>query len=305
MRSCASIRSWSGGRNSSDSGFRNHLCFLIWAIVMRRASLRSNSLSSRSMHSGVILDTRSGTLGHSRHCILICCIHTSTCALELLGSGCWGWSYGNMPCSITNSSTPHAQMSALTASYPVLLFFALISCGDMYTGVPICVYMFDSESQFLAKPKSHTLIRGGFLASSTMLSSLRSRCATWFAWRNSTASMYCRKKYRASSSEQKKPSRSSALSHLLVTYSVRFPPAAYSMTMPRCVSVSSTALLCTKLTWPSPRSVWILISCMSMGSMTFGIGRLMNLTATFLHVVRSRHSHVCPEPPSPSNLRTS
>eukprot|EP00955_Chlamydomonas_euryale_P056544 356460-Chlamydomonas_euryale.AAC.1 len=27
--------------------------------------------------------------------------------------------------------------------------------------------------------------------------------------------------------------------------------------MPRCVSVSSTALLCTKLTWPSPRSVWI------------------------------------------------
>jgi hypothetical protein len=64
----------------------------------------------------------------------------------------------------------------------------LMSSGPMYSGVPMrMVSMLALDCQDLAKPKSHSLMRGGSLESSNVLSSFRSLCATWFLWQNSTA----------------------------------------------------------------------------------------------------------------------
>jgi len=56
---------------------------------------------------------------------------------------------------------------------------------------PMCVYMLTSSVHFFAKPKSQSLMTAGLLSSSSVLSSLRSRCATQCRWQYSTAQMNC------------------------------------------------------------------------------------------------------------------
>ena len=58
----------------------------------------------------------------------------------------------------------------------------------------LTVLMFESAVQVLAKPKSASLRCMGLSPVNSVLSSLRSRCAMWFLWQKSTASMNCWKK---------------------------------------------------------------------------------------------------------------
>mmetsp|Transcript_13647 Transcript_13647/g.33574 ORF Transcript_13647/g.33574 Transcript_13647/m.33574 type:complete len:245 (-) Transcript_13647:799-1533(-) len=190
MSACWRASSFMDASYLGGSGRLNQGDALMPGTSMRESCLTSNILSSRSFSSGVRRSTALLLLGRSRQLVLICCSQMSYRPAVLLKlSSCV--SKGNMPASMTNSSTPAAQTSTFLPSYPVR---ELMSSGPMYSGVPMrMVSMLELACQCLAKPKSHSFSHGGLWWSSKVLSSLRSLCATLFLWQYSTAEMSCRK----------------------------------------------------------------------------------------------------------------
>ena len=130
----------------------------------------------------------------------------------------------------------------------------------MYAGVPTVDLGCESNSADLEYPKSQILSRGAGRPSSSVFSSLRSRWQTPSAWQQRTPQTSCWKKKRASSSENLPA---------LTMRSKSSPPAAYSITMPRCVAVRKTSLKRTMLGWRRDR--WLTSSRSTLRSIWMGV----------------------------------
>ena len=146
--------------------------------------------------------------------------------------------------------------SATSPSY----CFLLRTSGAMYAGVPTVDLGCESNSADLEYPKSQILSRGAGRPSSSVFSSLRSRWQTPSAWQQRTPQTSCWKKKRASSSENLPA---------LTMRSKSSPPAAYSITMPRCVAVRKTSLKRTMLGWRRDR--WLTSSRSTLRSIWMGV----------------------------------
>ena len=121
--------------------------------------------------------------------------------------------------------------------------------GAMYAAVPTVDFGLECSTEDLEYPKSQILRRGAGLPSSSVFSSLRSRWQMFMAWQKLTPHTSCWKKYRASSSWNRPASQMRSNSS---------PPAAYSITIARCVGVRTTSLNRMMLGWRRER--WFTIS---------------------------------------------